>query len=134
MGIHSIPGTGYKYSLGGVNFDDFSQVKMLTLDNTTTTSFKTLHCPGSTDYAVPGGKALIAFLFLVYNQDSGMVGRIGESGTADQSITKNVIKAANGTDKPSMEEVFGVFAENTYVTASDYLKSGTVLYGIEVDA
>lgn len=138
MGIHTIPGTGYKYSLGGVNFDDFSQVKMLTLDaNATDNTGRTLKDGGSA-YKPGTGKAFIAFLVCAYIDEAGTIGRIGESSSIDGDIETEVLKFSEGKTKPFMQEVFGVFSAGEYINAETTLqggnlKSGSVLYGIEVD-
>lgn len=130
---------GYKFSLGGINFNDYSQIKMLTLDDAAKDGTpKTLHYPGSTDYQVPGDKVFIAFQALVHLTEASIIGRIGESGSANGNITKEVLKFANGTDKPWMTYIVGIFSSDSYVTAETShntytIADGGALYGIEVD-
>ena len=132
---------GYEFTINGVNFNGYANIKMLTLDgNAEDDDPITLHDAG-VDYQVGVGKVFIAFRALIWLEQIAMVGRIGESDSADGAITKEVIKASNGTQVPFMTDVIGVFAAGKYITAEtdsasdNYtIKSGSVLYGVEVDA
>ena len=132
---------GYEFTINGVNFNGYANIKMLTLDgNAEDDDPITLHDAG-VDYQVGVGKVFIAFQALIWLEQIAMVGRIGESDSADGAITKEVIKASNGTQVPFMTDVIGVFAAEKYVTAESdsasdnyTIKSGSVLYGVEVDA
>lgn len=205
MAIHTVPGTGYKYSLGGVNFNEAAQVKMLILPTNARNTIRiTFHLNGK-DYKPPVGKLFIAFLGSFWVADSSTLGIIGESGKfllggtyigdwetshayilgdtvtheaedgyvrgyictqahtsgaaddtpedgatwetywdygdseiSDYALSKEVIRVSEGGTHPFMQEVFGVFGDNRFIsgssTSSSYLMAGTVLYGIEVDA
>jgi len=132
---------GYEFTINGVNFNGHTNIKMLTLDgNAEDDDPITLHDEGE-DYQVGTGKVFIAFQALIWLEQTAMVGRIGESDTADGAISKEVLKFSNGTQLPFMEACIGVFAAGKYVTAESdsasdnyTIKSGSVLYGVEVDA
>jgi len=140
MGLQNVTKT-YEFSINGVNFNGYAKIKSLTLDtNAYNDHAYTLHDAG-VDYEVPANKVFIAFRACGWCEQIAMVGRIGESDTADTVITKEVIKLGNGTQVPFMVDCSGIFATGKFVTAesssgsSNYtLKSGTVLYGAEVDA
>jgi len=131
----------YEFSINGVNFDGYENIKMLTLDgNAEDDDPITLHDGGS-DYEVPTGKVFIAFQALVWLEQIAMVGRIGESDTADGAISKEVLKMSNGTQVPFMTDCYGVFTAGKFITAETdaandnyQIKSGSCLYGVEVDA
>ena len=131
----------YEFSINGVNFDGYAKLKTLTLDgNAEDDDPITLHDAG-VDYEVPGDKVFIAFQALVWLEQIAMVGRIGESDTADNAITKEVLKLGNGTQVPFMTDCYGVFAAGKFITAETdssndnyQIKSGSVLYGVELDA
>ena len=139
-GVEESAPSPYAFSIGGVNFNDYSKVKMLTLDsNADDAGPITLHDAG-VDYQVPVGKVFIAFRALAKIEGTGStIGRIGESDTADGAISREVLKLANGTIYPFMVSIIGIFVAGKYVTGeSDHgtytMQTGTVLYGIEVDA
>lgn len=143
---------GYAFSMGGVNFNDYSQIKMLMLyteakDGTPIT----LHHPdASTNYRVPKNgvdgyegvdKVFIAFQAVLLQSSSATLVRFGMSNTADATVDgQEVITCGAGlTSIPAMVEVVGFFTAGKYVTAETNLntlrlKVGSVLYGIEVDA
>jgi len=137
----AVAALGYEFTINGVNFNGYANIKMLTLDgNAEDDDPLTLHDAG-VDYEVPTGKVFIAFQALIWLQQTAMVGRIGESDTADTAISKEVLKFSNGTVLPFMESCIGVFAAGKFITAEtdssndNYtIKSGSVLYGVEVDA
>ena len=132
---------GYEFTINGVNFNDYDNIKTLTLDgNAEDDDPITLHDAG-VDYQVGTGKVFIAFQALIWLEQIALVGRIGESDAADGAITKEVLKFGKGVQTPFMEPCIGVFAAGKYVTAEttsnsdNYtIKSGSVLYGVEVDA
>jgi len=145
MSEASLKAREYEFSIGGVNFNGHDKIKTLTLDaNAYNDHPSTLHDASTgDDYQVPTGKVFISFQALVWLQQIAMVGRIGESTGADGVIdaTGEVLKLANGTLLPFMTDCIGVFSADKYITAesdsgsSNYtIKSGSVLYGIEVDA
>lgn len=133
--------TTYEFSVNGVNFDGYENIKMLTLDgNAEGDDPITLHDAG-VDYEVPTGKVFIAFQALVWLEQIAMVGIIGESGTADTAHSKEVLKLGNGTQVPFMTDCYGVFTAGKFITAESdsnsdnyTIKSGSALYGVEVDA
>ena len=132
---------GYEFTINGVNFNGYANIKMLTLDgNAEDDDPITLHDAG-VDYQVDTGKVFIAFQALIWLEQIALIGRIGESDAADGAITKEVLKFSKGVQVPFMESCIGVFAAGKYVTAEtdsasdNYaIKSGSVLYGVEVDA
>lgn len=138
--VTALAALGYEFTINGINFNGYAKIKSLTLDTNAYDSHPyTLHDAG-VEYEVPEGKAFIAFQALAWNQQIAMVGRIGESDTAGAVITKEVLKLGNGTLLPFMTNCYGVFTEGKFITAesdsgsSNYtLKSGTVLYGAEID-
>jgi len=131
----------YEFSINGINFDGYTKLKTLTLDgNAEDDDPITLHDAGA-DYEVPSGKVFIAFQALVWLEQIAMVGRIGESDTADAAISKEVLKLGNGTQVPFITDCYGVFTAGKFITAESdsnsdnyTIKSGSVLYGVEVDA
>lgn len=133
--------TTYEFSINGINFDGYENIKMLTLDgNAESDDPITLHDDGA-DYEVPADKVFIAFQALVWLEQIAMVGILGESGTADAAIVKEVLKLGNGTQVPFMTDCYGVFTAGNFVTAESdsaadnyTIKSGSVLYGVEIDA
>ena len=139
LSVFQEPSGGFEFTVNGVNFDGYSGIKMLTLDgNAEDDDPITLHDAG-VDYQVPSGHIFVAFQALVWLEQIAMVGRIGESDTANGAISKEVIKVSNGTQVPFMTDVVGVFAAGKYVTAESdsasdnyTIKSGSVLYGVEV--
>lgn len=80
MAIHTVPGTGYKYSIGGVNFNEASQVKMLTLPENAKLTTRVAFQLNGKDYKTPEGKLFIAFLGSFWVGDSGTLGIVGEAG------------------------------------------------------
>ena len=139
MGLGN-PTKSYAFSINGVNFDDYADIKMLTLDaHAEDDDPHTLHDAG-VDYEVPANHIFIAFRALVWLEQIAMVGRIGESATANGVISKEVLKFSNGTQVPFMESCIGVFAAGKFITAESdsasdnyTIKSGSVLYGVEID-
>ena len=137
----SNPAKTYAFSINGVNFDDYADIKMLTLDaNAEDDDPHTLHDAG-VDYEVPTDHIFIAFQALIWLEQIAMVGRIGEADSANGVISKEVLKFSNGTQVPFMESCIGVFAAGKFITAESdsasdnyTIKSGSVLYGVEVDA
>jgi len=137
----AVAALGYKFTVNGINFNDYTKIKALTLDTGAYNDHAQTFHDGGDDYKPDTGKAFISFQALVWNQQLEMVGRIGEgTAVANEAITKEVLKLSNGTNKPFMVDCIGVFTAGKYVTAesdsgsSNYcLKAGTVLYGIEVD-
>lgn len=139
--VTALSALGYEFTINGINFTGYAKIKSLTLDTGAYNDHpQTLH-DGGVDYVVPENKAFVAFQALVWNQQLEMVGRIGEgTAVANEAITKEVLKLSNGTNKPFMTNCYGVFTAGKYITAesdsgsSNYcLKSGTVLYGAEID-
>jgi len=138
MGLSNATKT-YPFSINGVNFDDYADIKMLTLDgNAEDDDPITLHDAG-VDYEVPSGHIFVAFQALVWLEQTAMVGRIGESAEADAAIATEVLKFSNGTQLPFMTDCIGVFTAGTFITAESdsasdnyTIKSGSVLYGVEV--
>jgi len=139
--VTALAALGYEFTINGVNFNGYANIKMLTLDaNAEDDDPHTLHDAG-VDYQVGVGKVFIAFQALIWLEQIALVGRIGESDEADGAITKEVLKFSKGVQVPFMESCIGVFAAGKYVTAEtdsnsdNYtIKSGSVLYGVEVDA
>ena len=138
--LTAVGALGYEFTINGVNFNGYTNIKMLTLDgNAEDDDPITLHDAG-VDYEVPADHIFIAFQALVWLEQIAMVGRIGESDTADAAISKEVLKFSNGTQVPFMEQCIGVFAAGKFVTAESdsasdnyTIKSGSVLYGVEID-
>lgn len=131
----------YEFTINGVNFDGYEKIKTLTLDGNAKDDVPvTLHDEGS-DYEVGEGKVFIAFQALIYLEQNVAIGRIGEAASENGAIAKEVLKFSNGTNLPFMTDCIGVFAAGTFVTAetdntntSYEMVSGSVLYGVEVDA
>jgi len=133
---------GYAFSINGVNFDSHTKIKSLTLDGDAKDNTPlTLHDAGA-DYQVPTGKVFIAYQAMIYIYNASEMGRIGEAVAKDgdgAGITKEVLKLANGTNLPFMTSCIGVFTAGKFITAettstSVVMKSGSILYGVEVDA
>lgn len=148
----AVAALGYEFTIRGINFNGYAKIKSLMLDTGAYNDHpQTLHFEG-VDYRVPkngidgyGGvnKIFVSFQALVWNQQLDMVGRIGESDAADGVIEAagEILKLSNGTKLPFMTNCTGVFRTGKFVTAessngsSTYcLKSGAVLYGVEIDA
>lgn len=142
----SIFDPGYEFTIKGVNFNGYAKIKSLFLEGDAEDDDPiTLHHynVGGTleDYQVPTGKVFISFQALVWLQQVQMVGRIGESDAFDEAITKDILKFSQGNTLPFITDCYGVFAAGKFVTAETdsasntyQIKSGTVLYGVEVDA
>ena len=134
-------GAGYTFTINGVNFNGHGNIKMLTLDSDAKDDTPiTLHFDGA-DYQVGTGKIFIAYQALIWLQQTGLIGRKGESGSGNGAISKEVLKFSNGTTVPWMTDCIGVFVAGKYVTAETdstggtyNIKTGSVLYGAEVDA
>ena len=132
----------YEFTINGVNFDGHEKIKTLMLPsdcNSGTFKEFTHWLDGSeVNYFVPTGKVLIIFQALVYESNAAGIAVVGETTVAGTGpFTKEVLFLANGTALPSMENCWGVFAAGEYVTASSIsynFKSGSALYGVEVDA
>ena len=137
----AVAALGYEFTINGVNFNGYAKIKTLTLDgNAEDDDPITLHDEG-VDYVVPTGKVFICFQALVWLQQVQMIGRIGESDSADGAITKEVLKLSQGNTLPFLTNCHGVFTAGKYITAEtdsasdNYtIQSGSVLYGVEVDA
>lgn len=138
--VTAVGALGYDFTINGVNFNGYANIKSLTLDTGAYNDHPyTLHDAGI-DYEVGATHIFVAYQVTAWNQQIAMLGRIGESDTADNVITKEILKLGNGTLLPFMESCIGVFTAGKFVTAesdsgsSNYcLKSGTVLYGVEID-
>ena len=136
---------GYEFTINGVNFNGYAKIKTLMLPSDCASgAFVTFHHynAGGTevDYQVPSdpAKVFIAFQALVYESYATGIGVVGETAAANTTpFTKEVLFLSNGTASPSMENCYGSFAAGKYVTASSIsyiFKSGSALYGVEVDA
>jgi len=137
---------GYEFTINGVNFNGYAKIKSLFLEaNAKDDVPKTLHHYNDEgaleDYKVPEDKVFISFQAMIYLEQTTVIGRIGESDTADGAISKEILKFSNGTNLPFITNCYGVFAAEKYITAetdssnaSYEMVSGSVLYGVEVDA
>lgn len=75
------PASGFKFNIGGVNFNDYSQIKMLVLSaNANNNTRKTLQLNGK-PYKVPVDKVFIAFQGSLWVGDNSTLGIIGEGTT-----------------------------------------------------
>ena len=133
----------YEFTINGVNFNGSNRIKTLMLPGDCASgAFVTLHhwnTAGSEEnYEVPTGKVFIAYQALVYESNAAGIGVVGETDVADTTpFTKEVLFLSNGTALPSMENCWGTFAAGNFVTASSIsytFKSGSALYGVEIDA
>ena len=142
MGLNNVTKT-YEFTINGVNFNGYAKIKTLMLPSDCASgAFLTFHHwndEGSeVDYEVPTSKVFIAYQALVYESNAAGIGVVGETDVADTTpFTKEVLFLSNGTALPSMENCWGTFAAGNFVTASSIsytFKSGSALYGVEVDA
>lgn len=136
MGSHSIPTKTYAFSMGGVNFDDYSKIKTLWLPSEANSVTKVNFQDNSLDYTVPSDHVFVALKFAGCVEGVDTVARIGE-GLVGDDIVKDVLTLSNGTGKPFMEDVLGVFATTKYIKArtnhnTNGLKGNSALYGVEV--
>lgn len=137
----SFADVGYEFTINGVNFNGYANIKMLTLDaDAEDDDPKPFNFEGS-PYQVGATKIFIVFQALIKLQQTDVIGRIGEADSSGGAISKEVLKLSQGTILPFMVDCWGVFTSGKYITAetdssSDVyqLQSGSVLYGVEVDA
>lgn len=142
--IAAVAALGYEFTINGVNFNGHDNIKILTLNTDARDNVPiSLHDASTgTDYVVGTDKVFIAFQSLIYNQTNSLVSRIGEGDVKDgdgAGITKEVLKFSNGTALPFMTSCIGIFVATKFITAetndnTNYIKTGSVLYGVEVDA
>ena len=137
-----VDATTYEFTINGVNFNGYGNIKLLTLDSDAKDDNpQTLHDAGS-NYQVGTGKVFIAFQAMIYIYNASEMGRIGEADVKygdGAGITKEVLKLDNGTNLPFMTPCVGVFGSGKFITAettsnSVAMKVGSILYGVEVDA
>ena len=92
---------------------------------------------------MPGAKVFIVGRAMWGLEDITRYGRVGESNTADGSLTKEVIilSPSPTTNGWQSGDIIGIFSAGKWVTGessgttnSNELVAGTTLYGIEIDA
>lgn len=132
-------GAGYEFSINGVNFNGHGKIKTLMLSGDCASgAFVTFHDAAGDNYIVPNGKVFIAYQALAYESYETGIALVGETDAVDTTpFTKQVLFLSDGTNTPFMTDCYGVFAAGSYVTASSIsyiFKSGSALYGVEVDA
>ena len=138
--ITAVGALGYEFTINGVNFNGYENIKMLDLPSNAKDDVPvTLHDAGE-NYQVPADHIFIAFQACIHLEQTAMIGRIGESDTADGAISKEVLKLSHGVLVPFMESCIGVFAATKWVTAetdstnaSYEMVSRSAIYGVEVD-
>ena len=132
----SNPAKTYAFSIGGVNFDDYTKIKTLWLPTEANQITKVNFQDGGSDYTVPADHVFIAIKFAGCVEGVDTMGQIGEGLVADD-IVKDVLSIGTGTGYPFMEDVMGVYAATKYIKAktnhnTNGIKANSALYGIEV--
>ena len=133
---------GYEFTINGVNFNGYAKIKTLMLPSDCASgAFVTFHhyndAGSEVDYQVPEGSVFIAYQALAYESYETGIAVVGETDVENTTpFTKEVLFLANGTNTPFMTDCYGVFAAESFVTASSIsyiFKSGSALYGIEIE-
>ena len=128
------------YKWGGIAFDDYSLIKTLVLPSDAEDDVPiTFHDEDGNNYQVPGGKVFIVGKVMVSLSSTTIMGRVGESNTADGAISKEIVSGlyvlvASGF---LAHDVLGVYATGKYVTgesnhSTSRLNAGTTVYGVEI--
>jgi hypothetical protein len=140
MGIHIIPTTtALIHKIGGVNFSDYSKLKVLYLSANADDDEPKAMYDVTTDaaYQVPATSVFIGGRVTHYLDFNTTCGRIGEADTSGGAISQDVLAFGEGTTYPGTSNVVGKFAASKYITAesshnSQQLRTPTILYGVEV--
>lgn len=131
-----------QFDIGGYICEDYRKLKtLICTDQPTSSAKKTFHeWNGSSwvDYDVPPNKIYIAGSISYWTEFSSTIGIIGESNSADDSLSVQVLICGNATPNSGFQEVYGRFRETKWVTAKTgdgtSLRRPTYLYGVEIDS
>lgn len=129
----------HAFSMGGVNFDDYSLIKTLWLPSNASTTHVNLQFEG-VDYVIPGNSIFIGLKIsgYIFPGNGQTFAFFGEGLVAD-NIVQHVLSFSDGTEKCFMKDVMGVFGagDNKYIkggtdNGSVNLFANSALYGVEV--
>ena len=126
----------YAFSIGGVNFDDYTLIKTLWLPGgCNDTSQVTFKC-GATSYQVPSTHAFIALRATAYILHAQILGRVGEASSDGGDIEQEVLSLGVGTANTFMVDVLGVFSAGSWIVGATNHQSTNMnacaIYGVEV--
>ena len=129
------------FNIGGYICENYTELKtLICIDEPTSSSPKTFHeWNGSSwvNYDVPTSKVYIAGAISYWTDYATNNGIIGESATADASLSRQVFMCGNANVNSGFQEVYGRFVAGKWVTAKTTsgfsLRTPTYIYGVEID-
>jgi len=126
------------YHLGLVSTDDYSLIKTLVLPSNAEDDVPITFHEDGVDYQVPASHIFAAARILYRVSNASILGRIGESASADGAIATERIQISNSDTDWHYEDVGSIFTASTYITGESnnsyyYLYADTTLYGAEID-